>query len=76
MWVRTGVDSQVRLPVTPDAKVVLDGEDATLAELADLLQRRMPVLIKRSADRKTIVGIVTVNDMYGPPLPLPAGKMR
>ncbi|HKB41400.1 MAG TPA: hypothetical protein VKD72_33550, partial [Gemmataceae bacterium] len=74
MWVRTGVDSQVRLPVAPDAKVVLDGEDATLAELADLLQRRMPVLVKPSDDRKSIVGIVTVHNGHGPPLPRPAGR--
>jgi len=64
-----GPNEIVKLPVAADAKVVLNGEDATLADV----KKYMRVLIKRSADRKTIVGIAAVGK-FGPPLPRPAGR--
>jgi RNA polymerase sigma factor (sigma-70 family) len=68
--VRGEADTWVELPVAADAKVVLDGEDAALGDVA----RHMRVLIRRSADRKTIVGIVAVSGLYELPLPRPGGR--
>jgi RNA polymerase sigma factor (sigma-70 family) len=65
-----GPNQVIKLPVATNAKVVLDGEDATFADV----KKYMRVLIRRSADRTTIISIVAVSEGYGPPLPRPAGK--
>jgi RNA polymerase sigma factor (sigma-70 family) len=70
LTVHAGPGTWVKLPVAADAKVVLDGEAGTLADV----ERYMRVLIKRSADRKTIVGIAAVSGLYEVPLPRPAGR--
>jgi RNA polymerase sigma factor (sigma-70 family) len=70
LTVSPGPNKVIRLPVAVDAKVMLDGEDATFADV----KRYMRVLLRRSPDRTTIISIVAVSEGYGPPLPRPAGK--
>jgi RNA polymerase sigma factor (sigma-70 family) len=70
LTVNAGAGGWVKLPVAAAAKVILDGEDATLADAG----KYKPVLIRCSAGRKAIVGIVAVSERYDLPLPRPAGK--
>ena len=70
LTVYPGPNEDIVLPVAADAKVVLDGEPATVTEV----KRRMRVLLKRSADGKNIVGIAAVSGVYELPLPRPVGR--
>ena len=64
MTVNSGPDKWLDLPVAADATVTLDGEDAKITDVTKSLREGKLVLVRLSANRKTITGVVAVTPDY------------
>jgi RNA polymerase sigma factor (sigma-70 family) len=64
MTVNSGPDKWLDLPVAADAKVTMDGEEAKITDVTKSLRQGKLVLVRLTADRKTITGVVAVTPDY------------